>query len=62
MPRYRTHSRGWIEDDLYPGDQPLIAGIEVPDHEEIFTGLLDHTGEPIYRAPNPLGFGKDDEW
>lgn len=34
----------------------------VPDHEATDTGLLDAHGNPIMRAPNPMGFGRDGEW
>lgn len=34
----------------------------VSDHEAADTGLLDANGECIMRAPNPIGFGKDEEW
>lgn len=36
---------------------PLVA-----DHEAVDTGLLDANGDPIMRAPNPMGFGRDGEW
>jgi len=26
------------------------------------TGLLDKNGNEIWRAPNPVGFGRDGEW
>lgn len=28
----------------------------VPDHEAADTGLIDANGDPIMRAPNPMGF------
>lgn len=34
----------------------------VPDHEAADTGLVDANGNPIMRAPNPMGFGRDGEW
>lgn len=34
----------------------------VPDHEATNTGLIDANGDPIMRAPRPIGFGRDDEW
>ncbi len=43
-------------------DYPLIPDIHVPEHRPIDTGLLDVRGNAIMRAPNPLGFGRDDEW
>lgn len=43
-------------------DAPLIPDIYVPEHRPIDTGLVDVRGNPIMRAVNPLGFGRDDEW
>jgi hypothetical protein len=43
-------------------DVPLIPSIDVPEHEERFTGLLDGRGEEIWCAPRPIGFGRDKEW
>lgn len=34
----------------------------VCDHEAVDTGLIDQDGNMILRAPNPMGFGRDDEW
>lgn len=34
----------------------------VSDHNATDTGLLDANGYTIMRAPNPIGFGKDEEW
>lgn len=63
MPRYFTQrSKAWIEDEE-AWDAPIVANIPtVSDHEPINTGLLDSNGDAIMRAPNPCGFGKDDEW
>lgn len=46
---------GWWE-------EPFRPHIVVSDHEAVDTGLLDADGDPIWRAPNPVGFGRDDEW
>ena len=43
-------------------DEPFRPGIEGADHEAVETGLLWEDGEPIMREPNPMGFGRDDEW
>jgi hypothetical protein len=43
-------------------DTPLIPNIDVPEHEEAFTGLLDSRGDEIWRQPRPVGFGRDKEW
>jgi hypothetical protein len=47
----------WIDDDY-----PMLPALTVDDHEATDTGLIDAGGEAIWRAPNPMGFGKDDEW
>lgn len=47
----------WSDDDY-----PLIPAINVPEHEAADTGLLDAKGNTIWRAPNPMGFGRDGEW
>lgn len=39
-----------------------MTSLEVSDHEAVYTGLLDSDGNAIMRVPNPMGFGKDDEW
>lgn len=62
MSRYFVRPRCWVaDDDVWPAD---VAG-HIPcvsDHDAIDTGLLDANGDTIMRAPNPMGFGKDDEW
>jgi hypothetical protein len=45
-------------DDAYP----MIPHLDVPEHEAVETGLVDERGEMIWRAPNPIGFGRDGEW
>jgi hypothetical protein len=47
----------WDYDDPLP-----MRDVYVPDHEAADTGLVDIRGDAIMRAPNPMGFGKDDEW
>ena len=39
-------------DDEYP----MLPALSVPDHEAADTGLVDKDGDPIMRAPNPMGF------
>ena len=34
----------------------------VDEAEPVNTGLVSPEGDPIYRLPNPIGFGKDHEW
>lgn len=46
----------------YDDDSPLLPHFEVDEHEAADTGLITSTGEPIMRLPNPMGFGRDDEW
>lgn len=67
MPRYvKPRAGGWIDDDWdklwCEEEQPHLPSLTVDDHEAIYTGLVWSTGEPILRAPNPIGFGRDDEW
>ena len=35
---------------------PLTPDLKVSDHKAADTGLVDHRGDPIMRAPNPMGF------
>ena len=67
MSRYFTRARpldfqgapvSWIE----AIDQPMIPNLTVDDHIAVDTGLVDQSGDPIMRAPNPIGFGRDGEW
>lgn len=64
MPRYFSQRRKaiWVEDED-AWDAPVCEHIPtVSDHEPVDTGLLDADGNTIWRAPNPIGFGKDEEW
>lgn len=54
---YRPHI---CEDTWYV--DPVLPSLSADDHDPVFTGLLDARGEQIWRAPNPMGFGKDEEW
>jgi hypothetical protein len=59
----RPRSDGYIADDLYHSDSDaLLPDISVCDHEDRFTGLFSADGNPIMRAPRPIGFGRDKEW
>jgi len=65
MPRYFTRRVSvkaslYVENDHY--GRPQDHTPTVPDHEPTFTGLLDVTGEEIWREPRSIGFGKRDEW
>jgi hypothetical protein len=35
---------------------PLINSLTVDDHRPINTGLVNHRGDRILRAPEPMGF------
>lgn len=61
--RYFTSSRPqpYADDDDWYG-RPLVVDPYVPDHHPVDTGLVDHRGAAIMRAPNPIGFGRDGEW
>lgn len=55
MPRYVTRvqrSRGGWDDDI-----PLIPNLQVDESTPQETGLLDKNGDPLYRLPDPIGFG-----
>lgn len=64
MPRYFAQRRPsqWFADDLGPEDAGMVKDLTVPEHVATDTGLLDVDGNPIMRAPNPVGFGRDGEW
>lgn len=50
----------YVENDHYGRPQDITP--TVSDHEPTFTGLLDATGEEIWRAPRSIGFGRRGEW
>jgi len=61
MPIYviaKAKLRSWDMED----DEPFRPHLDVDGHEPCDTGLICVTGEPIMRLPNPIGFGRDDEW
>jgi hypothetical protein len=60
--RYRTGNVRKPRADWYDDDSPLVPSLNVDSHQEVDTGLIAVTGEPIYRVPNPIGFGRDGEW
>jgi len=63
--RYFTRPRPQVTRSDDDGYYPVGNSWSVPtvsDHEATDTGLLDVNGDPIMRAPNPIGFGRDDEW
>lgn len=50
----RKPRAGYDPDDW----NPLVPPLTVDDHVEGDTGLIDHRGDAIMRAPNPMGFGR----
>lgn len=64
MTRYtkRFAASGWVEDDIYDDTENQTQPVFVSDHSAIYTGLLSLDGGEIWREPNPMGFGKDEEW
>lgn len=64
MPRYFSQRRKalWVEDEDAWDAASTDHIPTVSDHEATDTGLLDVNGDTIMRAPNPIGFGKDEEW
>lgn len=51
---------GWCEMPDF-GRASNVSGFEVSDFVPTDTGLLDHHGDAIMRAPNVIGFGRDDD-
>jgi hypothetical protein len=43
---------------VYDDWNPMLPSLSVDDHVPVDTGLVNHRGEPIMRAPNPIGFGR----
>lgn len=62
MARYFVQRRAalFVEDDTWV--EAMVPSLSVPEHVATDTGLLDDQGDPIMRAPNPVGFGKDEDW
>lgn len=63
MSRYfakRASRSFWVEDEVYVDPSTHLPSVS--DHEAVNTGLLDLNGDPIMRAPNPIGFGRDEDW
>ncbi len=61
MARYVTRSRSaWVDDDMW--SEPMRNELVVTVSEPVCTGLLDAEGNSIFRLPNPIGFGRDEEW
>jgi len=62
MSRYFSRGTKPVRSDWLDDERPLIPTIDVPEHEAVETGLLDEHGNAIMRAPNPIGFGRSEEW
>lgn len=66
MARYfsrRPRAEGWAGDDLFDDERgAFLPHLTVDEHVATDTGLLDADGNCIFRATNPCGFGRDDEW
>jgi len=65
MPRYFVRRAPvtaslYVENEHYGRPQNHMP--TVPDHEPTFTGLLDPSGEEIWREPRSIGFGRRDDW
>jgi hypothetical protein len=61
-PTIRPTSRLYVEDHIFPEEYPGLPNLDVDSHEAVDTGLLWNDGSIVWRAPNPLGFGRDEEW
>jgi hypothetical protein len=48
--------------EWWADDSPLLPSLSVAEHEPTDTGLVWADGSAIYRTPNPIGFGRQDEW
>jgi hypothetical protein len=59
MPRYVAHKPLFVEtplwDDQREGGRPAIS---VDGEKQVDTGLLSADGAPIFRVPDPIGFGR----
>jgi hypothetical protein len=59
QPRQLARERN---DERWLDEYPLLPSLSVSDHEPVDTGLVWPDGTPVYRSPNPIGFGRTDEW
>jgi hypothetical protein len=46
----------FVETPLWGDAEPQRLSISVSDHQPVDTGLVDQRGDPIMRAPEPVGF------
>lgn len=58
MARYFTRTKAIAPKCDWDNDHPLLPCLTVSDHEATDTGLVDHRGNPIFRAPREMGFGR----
>lgn len=59
MARYSRRPRAWVEDIGIWDESSLTPDLAVADHDAVFTGLLDASGDEIWREPNSIGFHAD---
>lgn len=65
MPRYfvrRAPVRAslYVENDHYGRPQDHTPTVD--EHVPTFTGILDASGEEIWREPRSIGFGRRNDW
>jgi hypothetical protein len=53
----------YVETPLFADQKnPLVPHLSVAERGAVDTGLVFADGSRIYRAPNPIGFGRDEDW
>lgn len=63
MSRYFARPRQMVRPTAsWDDDVPMLPCLTADDHQAVETGLVDERGDPIWRAPFPIGFGRDGEW
>jgi hypothetical protein len=62
MPRYIAEPVGRQPTADWSDPYPLIPDLSVEGPKRVDTGLVNDKGDPIYRLPPPIGFGRNDEW
>lgn len=60
--RYTTKPVKSDWEDGLIGSPLLLTHLTVTEPEPEFTGLYAPSGEGLFRLPNPIGFGRDEEW
>lgn len=51
----------FVETPLWADNEPFKPGLIVDGPKETDTGLVDATGNAIYRMQEPIGFGRGNE-